>query len=117
LEAEEGRGGWEVRVADNGPGIAQHLMGNVFDPFVTSKNAGTGLGLAIVKTLCERMGWQIEWMQPLRRAATYPDMPTGSCFTLSAPKASKASQISETSEIKIESSRDSTQEIKLSPHS
>lgn len=87
LEAEEGRAGWEIRVADDGPGLPEHLTGSVFDPFVTTKNAGTGLGLAIVKTLCERMGWQIEWMQPLRRAAAYPEMRTGSCFVISAPKA------------------------------
>jgi signal transduction histidine kinase len=40
---------FEVRVADNGPGIPTVIRGTLFDPFVSSgKPNGTGLGLAIV---------------------------------------------------------------------
>jgi len=37
----------QVRIADNGPGIAPHLLRDIFRPFVTTKPSGTGLGLSI----------------------------------------------------------------------
>ena len=43
----------EIRIEDNGGGIPEHLLGNVFEPYVTSKSRGTGLGLAIVKKAVE----------------------------------------------------------------
>ncbi|HLY05287.1 MAG TPA: ATP-binding protein [Rhizomicrobium sp.] len=38
----------EVRVCDNGAGIASDLLPHIFDPFVTTKPRGAGLGLALV---------------------------------------------------------------------
>jgi PAS domain S-box-containing protein len=38
-------------VADSGPGIPPHLIGRVFDPFVTTKKHGAGLGLVICGTI------------------------------------------------------------------
>lgn len=38
----------EICVRDNGPGISDDIIGNLFDPFVTSKDSGRGLGLALV---------------------------------------------------------------------
>ncbi|HSG65476.1 MAG TPA: ATP-binding protein, partial [Gammaproteobacteria bacterium] len=49
----------EIRVADNGPGFANEIVDQIFDPYVTSKPKGTGLGLAIVKKLVEEHGGQI----------------------------------------------------------
>jgi two-component system, NtrC family, nitrogen regulation sensor histidine kinase NtrY len=43
----------EIIVADNGPGFKRDSLGQVFDPYVTTKPKGTGLGLAIVKKLVE----------------------------------------------------------------
>jgi len=43
----------EISIADNGPGFPKHLMENLFEPYVTSKEKGTGLGLAIVKKITE----------------------------------------------------------------
>lgn len=39
----------EIRIADNGPGIADTTLANLFDPFFTTKpvGKGTGLGLSI----------------------------------------------------------------------
>ncbi|MEW5757641.1 MAG: ATP-binding protein [Pseudomonadota bacterium] len=43
----------ELRVEDNGPGIAEAVFGQLFDPYVSTKPKGTGLGLAIVKKIVE----------------------------------------------------------------
>src|SRR6202162_5774264 len=40
---------FEIRVADNGPGVPDSIRSTLFNPFVSSgKSNGTGLGLAIV---------------------------------------------------------------------
>ena len=39
-----------IIIKDNGPGIPDHIINNLFEPFITvNKTNGTGLGLAIVK--------------------------------------------------------------------
>ena len=50
----------ELIVSDNGPGFQHEIIGQVFDPYVTSKPKGTGLGLAIVKKIVEEHGGRIE---------------------------------------------------------
>jgi len=50
----------EVTVSDNGPGFQRELVGQVFDPYVTTKAKGTGLGLAIVRKIVEEHGGSIE---------------------------------------------------------
>lgn len=42
-----------VQVADNGPGIPEHLRKRMFEPFVTGRKGGTGLGLAVVQRAVE----------------------------------------------------------------
>jgi signal transduction histidine kinase len=49
-----------LSVEDDGPGIDEQLIQNVFDPLVTAKPGGTGLGLAIVKMYVEANGGVIE---------------------------------------------------------
>lgn len=54
-----------ISVTDNGMGIAEDEVENVFNPFFRSKAAtgnkikGTGIGLSIVKRLCELLGIEI----------------------------------------------------------
>ena len=50
----------EICVRDNGPGIAPEILGNLFDPFVTTKAQGSGLGLALVAKLIGDHGGIIE---------------------------------------------------------
>jgi len=45
---------FELRIIDNGIGIPQNAIEQVFDPFYTSKNEGTGLGLSVVHELVEQ---------------------------------------------------------------
>ncbi|MBT2969157.1 MAG: two-component sensor histidine kinase [gamma proteobacterium symbiont of Ctena orbiculata] len=47
---------YELRVEDNGPGFAEAMIQQLFEPYVTSKPKGTGLGLAIVKKIVEEHG-------------------------------------------------------------
>ena len=49
----------EITIIDNGPGFADSIVHQVFEPYVTSKVKGTGLGLAIVKKIVEEHGGQI----------------------------------------------------------
>jgi two-component system sensor histidine kinase PilS (NtrC family) len=52
-EGEQGSEVTTLQVADEGPGIPEEVMEEVFEPFVTTKPGGTGLGLAIVYQLVQ----------------------------------------------------------------
>jgi len=49
----------ELRVSDNGPGIAPELRDHIFEPFVSGKKSGQGLGLALVRRLVSDMNGRI----------------------------------------------------------
>jgi two-component system nitrogen regulation sensor histidine kinase NtrY len=49
----------EIRVEDNGPGIAPEHRLAIFDPYFTTKSEGTGLGLAISKKIVLEHGGHI----------------------------------------------------------
>jgi len=48
-----------VSVADRGPGILPTKLGQVFEPFVTTKETGMGLGLTVCQTIIEAHGGRI----------------------------------------------------------
>jgi len=62
VHASNGGGSVQLTVQDDGPGIDEAILDQVFDPFVTTKAAGqgTGLGLAVCHTIVERLGGSIE---------------------------------------------------------
>jgi two-component system nitrogen regulation sensor histidine kinase GlnL len=49
-----------VSVTDNGPGIPENLIHDIFDPFVSSKINGSGLGLSLVSKLISDHGGVVE---------------------------------------------------------
>ncbi len=49
-----------TEIADNGPGIREENMKNLFTPFFTTKERGTGLGLSIVKKIVDEHNGTIE---------------------------------------------------------
>jgi two-component system nitrogen regulation sensor histidine kinase GlnL len=49
-----------VTVADNGPGIPETLLRDIFDPFVSSKANGSGLGLSLVSKVIADHGGVVE---------------------------------------------------------
>ena len=52
----------EIRVGDDGPGIAEEIQERIFDPFFTTKDPdqGTGLGLAIAFDIVRDHGGDLE---------------------------------------------------------
>ncbi len=49
-----------LEVRDSGPGIADEIRTQVFDPFYSSKVNGNGLGLPLVKKVMEEFGGDVE---------------------------------------------------------
>jgi len=66
-----------VIVSDSGPGIADDMIDQLFQPFVTTKPQGMGVGLSISRTIVEAHGGRI-WAEP------NPDGGTVFRFTLRA---------------------------------
>jgi len=56
----------EIALYDDGPGIKDDQIEQIFEPYVTTKARGTGLGLAIVKKIIEEHGGAI-WVDASRR--------------------------------------------------
>lgn len=50
----------QIEVIDNGKGIPGDLIGDIFEPFVTSKANGSGLGLPLVSKIVSAHGGLIE---------------------------------------------------------
>ena len=51
--AQNDQEGLELRLADTGPGVADELREEIFNPFVTTKKTGVGLGLSIVSKIMD----------------------------------------------------------------
>jgi two-component system nitrogen regulation sensor histidine kinase GlnL len=50
----------QIEIIDNGLGIPNDLLPNIFDPFVSSKKSGKGLGLSIVASALNEIGAVID---------------------------------------------------------
>ncbi len=53
ISMEQSRSYLIISIKDEGPGIADADMKNIFEPYFTKKKKGTGLGLALVKRLVD----------------------------------------------------------------
>jgi signal transduction histidine kinase len=59
VTACEGFEGFELEVADSGPGIREEDETRLFEPFFTTKETGTGLGLSVVAHMAEAHGGSV----------------------------------------------------------
>jgi signal transduction histidine kinase len=48
-----------MEVRDNGPGIPEEIMGNIFIPFFTTKTEGSGIGLSLSRQIMRVHGGSI----------------------------------------------------------
>ena len=79
-EWHHGISGVATRVEDSGPGIADAIREQIFNPFVTSKKTGVGLGLSIVAKIVDDHGGSIQLQSEPGR---------GACFWVFLPSAAK----------------------------
>jgi two-component system, NtrC family, nitrogen regulation sensor histidine kinase NtrY len=60
-----------IEIHDNGSGIEESLLPQIFTPNFTTKSSGTGLGLAFVKQALENMGGNISYRTELGHGTTF----------------------------------------------
>lgn len=60
-----------IAFQDTGPGIPQDDLGNIFEPYYTTKSEGTGLGLMIVQRIVRDHGGEIEVHSEPRKGTTF----------------------------------------------
>ena len=77
ITAVDGPTGFELEIADSGPGLTEQETEKAFDPFFTTKSDGTGLGLAIVHRIAEAHGGRVT-------ARNCPE--GGAAFTIEFPR-------------------------------
>jgi signal transduction histidine kinase len=61
----------QISISDTGKGIAPEVLGNVFNPFFSTKSKGNGLGLAICKRLAEQHNGTINVFNNPEGGATF----------------------------------------------
>ena len=50
----------KITVTDNGHGIEEDKLRDIFKPYFTTKKTGSGLGLFVIKSIIEKVGGRIE---------------------------------------------------------
>jgi len=65
-----------IDIADNGPGVSDTALPQLFEPFNSERKGGTGLGLYLARELCQANGAQLNYL---------PDKQGRCCFRISLP--------------------------------
>jgi two-component system sensor histidine kinase HydH len=59
ITSYDGPDGFELEVADTGPGLSDEVRKRLFEPFYSTKSTGTGLGLAVVYHVAQAHGGDV----------------------------------------------------------
>ncbi len=60
-----------IKIHDNGPGISNEIIPQIFEPLFTTKQTGTGLGLTSCKTIIEQHGGRIDVESAVGKGTTF----------------------------------------------
>jgi signal transduction histidine kinase len=77
ITSYDGHKGFELEIADSGPGLSDEQKRRAFEPFYSTKQNGTGLGLAVVYHVAEAHGGTVT-------ATNCPE--GGAAFTIRIPR-------------------------------
>lgn len=82
ITSYDGASGFELEIADSGPGVPEQHRRRLFEPFFSTKGTGTGLGLAIVEHIAAAHGGSVS-------VTNCPE--GGAAFTLHFPRQNRGS--------------------------
>lgn len=87
----------EVRICDDGPGVAPDIVDRLFEPFVTTKpvGQGTGLGLAVARAAIIEHGGELVLEGPRCARGTAPPAPGTAGHAESIPGPAEPGQSAE----------------------
>ncbi len=77
-----------LEIADDGPGVPAAMVGQIFEPFVTTKARGTGLGLPMALRIVETHGGRLE----AAAGAGAGPAGAGACFRVEVPRRGRATR-------------------------
>ena len=72
VSARLARGGrLHIAVSDNGPGVQDELIADIFTPFFSTREKGSGIGLAMVRQLVHRNGGAVRYARSVGGGARF----------------------------------------------
>lgn len=72
VTARPARGGrMRIDICDNGPGVPDALLAEIFTPFFSTKSYGSGIGLAMVRQLLHRNGGAVRYAKAVSSGARF----------------------------------------------
>lgn len=72
VSARLARGGrLHIAVSDNGPGVQDDLIADIFTPFFSTREKGSGIGLAMVRQLVHRNGGAVRYAKSVGGGARF----------------------------------------------